>query len=184
MRHTVVTLFVSVVLVSGVVTATEDARTKETKRVTTVCRIGCLSSHDSTSNCTAPPTCKLKMSKLRINETVQIKASTKKQTLLQPTVLTLTVSEFQKNTANSDLRLCLADRNRGKPMVELMGAQLVLPKTRPEFDPSLWATSPQNFTTRVCTFLRSLPTLISRGGSLDVALTPTFMQVSKKTIHP
>ncbi len=64
----------------------------------------------------------------------------------------------------------------------LMGAHLVLPKMRLELDPSLWATTLQNFTTRVCTFLESLSTQISRGGVLVTALTPTSTKVSKQNI--
>jgi len=47
----------------------------------------------------------------------------------------------------------------------IMGAHLVLPKMRPEFDPSLWATTLPKSQTRACTFLGGLSTQNFRGGS-------------------
>ena len=43
--------------------------------MTTVRRIGCLLSQDYTSNGTTSPSCKHKISELRINESIQINAS-------------------------------------------------------------------------------------------------------------
>ena len=54
------------------------------------------------------------------------------------------------------------NRTRWAP---IMGAHLVLPKTRPEFDPPLWATTLPKSQTRACTFLGTLSTENSRRGS-------------------
>ena len=54
------------------------------------------------------------------------------------------------------------ERTRWAPT---MGAHLVIPKMGPEFDPSLWGTTLQNFKTSARTFLEALSTQISRGAS-------------------